>query len=240
MLFYLKEWSKLKYKKIIITACVVTTVIITAVSFDFNSILMKLAGHSMKNDEQASTSHSSHNSDDKNSILNNLEISNKPSAILSTDDIPIINTPPKKKEPELKNVTFIDYVVNPADTLWRITRNYMPNFPAQDTEDTIGIITYIAEQNNLPKGSDGNYVIYYGQKLKIPAQKNIVSNAIKSSNKTVATASNKKVSTSTSTKNTYNSTSTNSSSTITSTPTASSTNDTLPTSQTEHSEHSSH
>lgn len=241
MLNYLREWYKLKYKKIIITACVLTTVIIAAVSLDLGSILMRLAGHSMSNSEHSSTSHNTHEPESKSPILNNLEISNTASTAVSANEVPNINTPPKKKDPDLTNVAFIDYTVNPADTLWKITRNYMPNYPAQDTENTIGIITYIAEKNYLQKGPDGNYVIYYGQKLKIPAQLSIVSNVIKKTTDKAATTSGKKVSTSTSSNSsvTNNSSSTPSKATI-NTSSSSNSTETIPSPQIEHSSHSSH
>lgn len=233
---------KLKYKKIIIATCVITTVIITAVSFDFGSMLMRLSGHSMKNSEHVSTSHTSHISSDKGVIPNK---TNNSSSTVSTKNVPNINTPPRKKEPKLTNVVFIDYVVNPIDTLWGISRNYMPNYSDQDTQDTIGIITYIAEKNNIAKGTDGKYIIYYGQKLKIPAQLSIVSNVIKQSNKntanannSVVTASSKQTSTTTSSNasNSSNNKPSSDSSTITST--SSNSNENLPASQTDHSSHS--
>ena len=239
----------MKYKKIIIATLVVTTVVITAVSFNFSSILMGLAGHSMKNSEQMSmsTSHSTHNPDDKSAILNNLEITKKPSSTISTDVVPNINTPPRKKEPDLTNVVFIDYVVNPIDTLWGIARIYMPKFPDYDTADSIGIITYIAEMNNISKGTDGNYVIYYGQKLKIPAQLSIVSNVIKQSNKnttiaskTTVIASSKKSSNTTNSTVSKNNISNTLSTSTTNPPTSSNSNENLPTSQTDQSSHNSH
>lgn len=223
----------MKYKKIIAITSVVTIVIIAAVSFNLNGILMKLSGHSMKSSDHAATSHSSHDLSGKNSILDKLVINNDPIARTSTNAIPNINTPPRKKEPVLTNVTFIDYVVNPADTLWRIAKYYMPSYPVQDSEDTLGIITYIAEKNNLSKGTDGSYMIYYGQKLIVPAQLSIVSNAMTTSNKNTVTANKTVVPESIKKPSTPNSSITPKSS-GNSTPTNSTTN---PVSQTDHSSH---
>ena len=178
----------MKYKKIVIITSVITIVIIAASSFNLSGILMKLPGHSMENTDHASTDHSSHDSATKNSMLNKLEINNELSTKTSANNVENISTPPRKKDPNLANVTFVSYVVNPADTLWRIAKYYMPNYSVQDTEDTIGIITYIGEKYNLSKGTDGSYVIYYGQKLKIPAQMSIVPNVMTASNKNITTA----------------------------------------------------
>jgi hypothetical protein len=257
----------LNYKKIVVITSVITIVIIAASSFNLSGILMKLPGHSMEKSDHASTDHSSHDSGTKNSILNKLEINTEPSTKTSANNVENINTPtaqnvnapttenistpPRKKEPNLANVTFISYVVNPADTLWRIAKYYMPNYSVQDTEDTIGIITYIAEKNNLAKGTDGNYMIYYGQKLKIPAQASIVPNVMTASNKkttvsknittankTVVTEPTKKPSTTTvsNTPKNINSTPT----TATTNAPSSNSNTNLPVSQTDHSAHTSH
>lgn len=232
-IIYLKEWSKLKYKKIILITSVVSIVIVAAVSFNLNGILMKLSGHSMKNSDPTSTSHSSHDLGDKNSILDKLVINKDLIARTSTNAIPNINTPPRKKEPVLTNVTFIDYVVNPADTLWRIAKYYMPSYAVQDSEDTLGVITYIAEKNNLSKGTDGSYMIYYGQKLIVPAQLSIVSNSMTTSNKNTVTA-NKTVITESTNKPSIPTSSNTPKSSSNSTPNNSTSS---PVSQTDHSSH---
>lgn len=81
---------------------------------------------------------------------------------------------------ELQDIEFVQYTVKSNETLWRIANTYMPSYNAYPEDGKAGVIDYIVKENKLNKAADGKIVIYTGQKLTIPKQKEIALNNTKS------------------------------------------------------------
>lgn len=136
------------------------------------------AHNSMKHDfifkSSSGEEHAAHQNTDSsgNAVIDETGISNTEPAQVSEGSANGKYAPIE----DFSNIEIVQYTVKAKDTLWGLSRTYMPSYNPYGNGNKDGVITYIVNKNNLKKGSDGRYVIYIGQKITIPKQKNVVLN----------------------------------------------------------------
>jgi len=174
---FFKEMGNMKYLRNTIIGLVVSIVTFAAISIAIKGINSHGSmNHNMASNAKDSVEHSTqHNvTSDNGQAITTIKVDDtnsvKSNEIAKDDNL-------KKDNSNLNtvpdDVVFVKYTVRANDTLWRIADTYMPEYNAYPEGDKEGVITFIVKENNLKKGNDGSYIIYSGQNLTIPKQKNI-------------------------------------------------------------------
>jgi len=85
----------------------------------------------------------------------------------------------------INGIEFVKYTVKANDTLWKIVKANMPNYSSYPVGGVAGVVSYIGKENNLKKDNNDDYIVYSGQKITIPREKNITAKGIENNNSSV-------------------------------------------------------